>query len=140
MFGLMKPHHSCESGVERKQYRLFYCGVCKTMGQHYGHRMRVFLNHDIVFLAGLPAAKKRKRIRRSRLCSDFAIYLLHQRFRVIRIRGMVAWIHVAAILIIFVIKCVFVRKAMILKMRAAANGLANAAIAAIVIVLEESKK
>jgi hypothetical protein len=42
MFGLMK--HAP---------RMPYCGTCKTMGAIYGHRSRVFLNHDVVFLAEL---------------------------------------------------------------------------------------
>jgi hypothetical protein len=40
MFGLMQ--HSP---------RLPYCGTCKTLGALYGHRARVLLNHDTVFLA-----------------------------------------------------------------------------------------
>ena len=42
MFGLMKGPP-----------RLPYCGTCKTIGQRYGQRSRVLLNHDAVFLAEL---------------------------------------------------------------------------------------
>jgi hypothetical protein len=42
MFGLMK-----------RPPRLPYCGTCKTMGQRYGQRSRMLLNHDTVFLAEL---------------------------------------------------------------------------------------
>ena len=30
--------------------RLSYCGTCKTIGREYGHRFRLLLNHDTVFL------------------------------------------------------------------------------------------
>ena len=42
MFGLMK-----------RPPRLPYCGTCKTMGERYGQRTRLLLNHDTVFLAEL---------------------------------------------------------------------------------------
>lgn len=42
MFGLMK-----------RAERLAYCGSCKTIGAMYGHRARLLLNHDMVFLAEL---------------------------------------------------------------------------------------
>ncbi|HTB14577.1 MAG TPA: DUF5685 family protein [Bryobacteraceae bacterium] len=42
MFGLMK-----------RAGRMAYCGSCKTMGALYGHRARLVLNHDTVFLAEL---------------------------------------------------------------------------------------
>lgn len=51
MFGLMKPYPCAYPGEEKKQYRLYYCGICKTIGTQYGHRMRLFLNHDIAFFA-----------------------------------------------------------------------------------------
>jgi hypothetical protein len=57
MFGLMKPHH-CSVSVnkeEKRQYRLYYCGICKTIGSRYGHKMRLFLNHDITFFAEILA-------------------------------------------------------------------------------------
>jgi hypothetical protein len=33
--------------------RLPYCGCCKTIGAVYGHRARLLLNHDMVFLGEL---------------------------------------------------------------------------------------
>jgi hypothetical protein len=42
MFGLMK-----------RAGRMAYCGSCKTIGALYGHRARLALNHDMVFLAEL---------------------------------------------------------------------------------------
>ena len=50
MFGLMK-NTSCGQSDQPDWYRLHYCGTCKSLGQIYGHRSRLFLNHDIVFLA-----------------------------------------------------------------------------------------
>ncbi len=42
MFGLMK-----------RPPREPYCGTCKTMGERYGQKTRLLLNHDTVFLAEL---------------------------------------------------------------------------------------
>lgn len=53
----MRPHH-CPVSVnkeEKSQYRLYYCGICKTIGSRYGHKMRLFLNHDITFFAEILA-------------------------------------------------------------------------------------
>lgn len=50
MFGLMK-NTSCSQSNQPDWYRLHYCGTCKSLGQIYGQRSRLFLNHDIVFLA-----------------------------------------------------------------------------------------
>jgi Family of unknown function (DUF5685) len=53
MYGLMRPRH-CGQSVEQSERRRFhYCGTCKTMGQLYGQRSRLLLNHDAVFLAEL---------------------------------------------------------------------------------------
>lgn len=43
-------------GLMRRAPRLPYCGTCKTLGAVYGHRSRVLLNHDTVFLAELLLA------------------------------------------------------------------------------------
>lgn len=53
MFGLMHPEnqsarHACN---DCRYQRMHYCGVCKTLGRQYGHRARVLLNFDTVFLA-----------------------------------------------------------------------------------------
>lgn len=55
MFGLMKQINCSDRGnpEERRNYRFYYCGVCKSIGTHYGHKMRLFLNHDAAFLARL---------------------------------------------------------------------------------------
>ncbi len=40
-------------GLMRHAARIPYCGTCKTLGARYGHRSRILLNHDAVFLAEL---------------------------------------------------------------------------------------
>lgn len=56
MFGFMRnqacEHHSSLAS----NYRLHYCGTCKTMGTLYGQRTRPLLNFDTVFLSELLAA------------------------------------------------------------------------------------
>jgi hypothetical protein len=58
----MKPSPCVYPGEEKKQYRLYYCGICKTIGTQYGHKMRLILNHDIAFfaeiLSQLPTERK----------------------------------------------------------------------------------
>lgn len=57
MFGLMKSiKNSTSTESYREDYRLHYCGTCKTMGKNYGQRTRVLLNHDVVFLGQLLSA------------------------------------------------------------------------------------
>lgn len=51
MFGLLKNSHKCNS--ESKDFRLNYCGTCKTIGKVYGHKERLLLNFDVVFLSEL---------------------------------------------------------------------------------------
>jgi hypothetical protein len=34
-------------------YRAFYCGICKSLGQHYGQLKRFLTNYDVTFLAVL---------------------------------------------------------------------------------------
>lgn len=38
---------------ERRLWQLHYCGACKTIGRQYGHKSRMLLNYDAVFLAEL---------------------------------------------------------------------------------------
>src|SRR5947209_16826565 len=54
MFGLMRFRG--EPGavdVQKRQWRMHYCGTCKTIGRNYGQKARLLLNHDTVFLAEL---------------------------------------------------------------------------------------
>jgi hypothetical protein len=51
MFGTLKPH-TCRLGCDRKhEYATFYCGLCKSLGDHFGTLTRALLNYDAVFLA-----------------------------------------------------------------------------------------
>ena len=51
MFGTLKPH-TCRLGCERVQdYESFYCGLCKSLGDHFGQVTRALLSYDAVFLA-----------------------------------------------------------------------------------------
>src|SRR4051794_7783463 len=51
MFGTLKPH-TCRMGCSpRQEYASFYCGLCKSLGDHFGQLTRAMLNYDAVFLA-----------------------------------------------------------------------------------------
>jgi hypothetical protein len=51
MFGTLKPH-TCRLGCDQKHaYATFYCGLCKSLGDHFGTLTRALLNYDAVFLA-----------------------------------------------------------------------------------------
>ncbi|APR86622.1 expression regulator [Minicystis rosea] len=51
MFGTLKPH-TCRMGCDRaRAYETFYCGLCKSLGDHFGTLTRALLNYDAVFLA-----------------------------------------------------------------------------------------
>ncbi len=51
MFGTLKPH-ACHLGCAGRQaYETFYCGLCKSLGDHYGTPSRALLSYDAVFLA-----------------------------------------------------------------------------------------
>ena len=61
MFGLMRPSKNCGQSCEahnrchreKIEQRTHYCGTCKTIGKAYGHKARMLLNFDTVFLAEL---------------------------------------------------------------------------------------
>ncbi len=56
MYGLLKSCTCSNPRDEREARRLAYCGTCKTLGTLFGHKSRLLLNHDIVFLAELLLA------------------------------------------------------------------------------------
>jgi hypothetical protein len=56
MFGLMKARTCHLDGEQKLSRRLHYCGACKTIGRMYGHKSRLFLNNDTVFLGELLSA------------------------------------------------------------------------------------
>ncbi|MFZ4476770.1 MAG: DUF5685 family protein [Saprospiraceae bacterium] len=53
MFGLMINKACNKQDAAREQYRMHYCGTCKTIGKRYGQSARLALNYDSVFLAEL---------------------------------------------------------------------------------------
>lgn len=51
MFGYITPLH-CELKVKHQQlYKAFYCGLCRSIGKHYGQVARSVLQYDCTFLA-----------------------------------------------------------------------------------------
>lgn len=51
MFGTLRAH-TCGLGCQRaREYDTFYCGLCKSLGDHFGTLTRAMLNYDAVFLA-----------------------------------------------------------------------------------------
>lgn len=53
MFGLVKICSCSLSINEKKDYMSLYCGACKSIARIYGQSPRLYLNSDIVFLAGI---------------------------------------------------------------------------------------
>ena len=53
MYGLMRAGICSRQTDKALRRRLHYCGTCKTMGLLYGHKSRVLLNNDAVFLGEL---------------------------------------------------------------------------------------
>ncbi|MBS1956117.1 MAG: hypothetical protein JST89_18175 [Cyanobacteria bacterium SZAS-4] len=56
MFGVMKNRSCSQSDEQKYEYRLHYCGTCKTMGALFGQASRFLLNNDAVFLAEVLSA------------------------------------------------------------------------------------
>jgi Family of unknown function (DUF5685) len=56
MFGVMKNRSCSQSNEQKYEYRLHYCGTCKTMGALFGQASRFLLNNDAVFLAEVLSA------------------------------------------------------------------------------------
>lgn len=57
MFGLMRPKRQCSNSSQLDSsyllHRQHYCGTCKVIGKTFGHKSRLMLNFDTVFLAEL---------------------------------------------------------------------------------------
>ncbi len=51
MFGYVRPEKSELLVREYARYRAVYCGLCKTIGCHYGQPARLFLGYDLTMLA-----------------------------------------------------------------------------------------
>ena len=52
MFGLMRYRCGAPS-EDHRNWRMHYCGTCKTIGSRFGQKARLLLNHDVTFLAEL---------------------------------------------------------------------------------------
>lgn len=58
MFGYvlpLRPHLSEEEGL---RYKAAYCGLCRSLKQHYGFRSRFLVNYDMTFLYFLLSKEK----------------------------------------------------------------------------------
>lgn len=53
MFGYVLPSGEYMSEAAKEQFQGAYCGLCHTLGQHYGLAGRMILNYDMTFLAML---------------------------------------------------------------------------------------
>ena len=51
MFGYVAPDKNELKVRELTQYKAYYCGLCRTLGEHYGEASRIFLNYDCAFAA-----------------------------------------------------------------------------------------
>ena len=51
MFGYVRPDKPELLIREYTRYRAVYCGLCKTIGRHYGQSVRLFLGYDLTMLA-----------------------------------------------------------------------------------------
>lgn len=56
MFGYIRPHEPELRVRELNEYRGYYCGLCKTIGRHYGNIPRLVLSYDCAFLAAYLCA------------------------------------------------------------------------------------
>ena len=53
MFGYVLPSRDYLDAAGKEQFQGAYCGLCHTLGQHYGWAGRMILNYDMAFLAML---------------------------------------------------------------------------------------
>ncbi len=56
MFGYVTPNHDELKVREARQYRAYYCGLCRALKKGYGETARLTLNYDCTFLAILLSA------------------------------------------------------------------------------------
>jgi hypothetical protein len=59
LFGTLKPQRCRLPLVERRAHERLYCGLCQSLGEHYGTALRGLLSHDAVFLALLAEGLQR---------------------------------------------------------------------------------
>ena len=55
MFGYIRPLEGELKVREQREYRGYYCGLCKSIGARYGQIERLSLSYDCAFLAALLA-------------------------------------------------------------------------------------
>ena len=53
MFGYVLPSGEYMSEAEKEQFQGAYCGLCHTLGHHYGLAGRMILKYAMTFLAML---------------------------------------------------------------------------------------
>ena len=51
VFGYISVNPTKLTEEEKKRYRAFYCGLCHTLGEHYGSAGRATLSNDMTFLS-----------------------------------------------------------------------------------------
>ena len=51
MFGYVTPDLSALNDIQKQRYRSFYCGLCHSLRDRYGHASRISLSNDMTFLA-----------------------------------------------------------------------------------------
>lgn len=56
MFGYIRPLEGELKVREQREYRGYYCGLCKSIGARYGQIERLSLSYDCAFLAALLSA------------------------------------------------------------------------------------
>lgn len=60
MFGYVKPYKPEMKVKEYEQYKAYYCGLCKALGNEYGIFSRVILSYDCTFFAIADISLKNK--------------------------------------------------------------------------------
>ena len=51
MFGYIQPNKDELRFREYNEYRAYYCGLCKCIGQEFGEPMKITLSYDCAFIA-----------------------------------------------------------------------------------------
>lgn len=63
MFGYVLPRKDLLSAQAQKRYRAAYCGLCRSLKEHYGFRARFLVNYDMTFLCFVLTDGKRETVR-----------------------------------------------------------------------------
>lgn len=62
MFGTLKPVHSKLNQDEKNLYKMYYCGLCSSLGRVGGWVLRMGLSYDIAFMYMLLDCENAKKI------------------------------------------------------------------------------